>query len=35
MIGEPYEGFPAYKAGLKAGDIILKVDGKDVKEVNQ
>tara|TARA_B100000683_G_scaffold277846_1_gene339580 strand:+ start:34796 stop:36460 length:1665 start_codon:yes stop_codon:yes gene_type:complete len=31
VIGEPYEGFPAYKAGLKAGDIILKVDGKDVK----
>ena len=23
MITEPYEGFPADKAGLKAGDIIL------------
>lgn len=31
VIGEPFKGFPAYKAGLKAGDIILQVDGKDVK----
>lgn len=31
VVGEPYEGFPAHKAGLKAGDVILKVDGKDVK----
>ena len=31
VISEPYEGFPAYKAGLKAGDIILKVDGKSVE----
>lgn len=27
MITEPYEGFPADKAGLKAGDIIISVDG--------
>jgi len=27
MIAEPYEGFPAEKAGLRAGDKILKVDG--------
>lgn len=31
VIGEPYKGFPADKAGLKAGDVILQVDGKDVK----
>lgn len=31
VIGEPYKGFPAHKAGLKAGDVILQVDGKDVK----
>jgi len=27
MIDEPYEGFPAAKAGIRAGDKILKVDG--------
>ena len=31
VISEPYEGFPAQKAGLKAGDVILKVDGKSTK----
>lgn len=31
VISEPYQGFPAFKAGLKAGDVILQVDGKDVK----
>ncbi len=31
VVGEPYQGFPAHKAGLKAGDVILKVDGNSVK----
>lgn len=34
MISEPYEGFPAQIAGLKAGDLILEVDGKSVKGKN-
>lgn len=34
-ISEPYEGFPAQKSGLKAGDRILKIDGKDVKGKDQ
>lgn len=34
MIAEPYEGFPAQKAGLNAGDIILKVDDKSTKGKN-
>jgi carboxyl-terminal processing protease len=34
MITDPYEGFPADKAGLKAGDIIMEIDGKDLKELS-
>ena len=30
-ISEPYEGLPAQKNGLKAGDVILEVDGKSTK----
>jgi carboxyl-terminal processing protease len=30
-INEPYEGFPAQKAGLRAGDILLEVDGVSLK----
>ena len=30
-ISEPYEGYPAQKADLRAGDEILEVDGKSVK----
>ena len=30
IINEPYEGFPAQKAGLKAGDKILEIDGESV-----
>jgi len=31
VISEPYEGFPAHKAGLKAGDEILEVNGESAK----
>jgi carboxyl-terminal processing protease len=30
-ISEPYEGFPAQEAGLKAGDRILEINGLDAK----
>ncbi len=33
VISEPYEGFPAQKFGLKAGDIILEVEGKSTAEM--
>src|SRR5690554_4414494 len=32
IINEPYEGLPADKAGLKAGDAILEIDGEDMRE---
>lgn len=33
IIAQPYKGFPADKAGLRAGDIILEVDGISTKEI--
>lgn len=33
-ISEPYEGFPAHKAGLIAGDKILSINGIDTKGKN-
>lgn len=32
IVAQPYEGFPADKAGLKAGDRILEIDGKPTNE---
>ena len=34
MIAEPFEGTPAAKVGLKAGDILMEIDGKDVAGKN-
>lgn len=31
LISEPYDNFPAQKAGLKAGDKIIEIDGKPLK----
>ena len=31
VLSEPYEGMPAQKAGLKAGDILISIDSKPVK----
>jgi len=33
IVARPYKGFPADKAGLKAGDKILKIDGKPADEI--
>jgi len=30
MIAEPYENMPAANVGLKAGDILMEIDGKDL-----
>lgn len=30
-ISEPYENSPVLKAGIKAGDVILEIDGKSIK----
>lgn len=34
MVSEPYEGFPAQKAGLIAGDTIISIDGFSTKDKN-
>jgi carboxyl-terminal processing protease len=34
IIAEPYKGFPAYKAGLKAGDVMLEINGTKVLKKN-
>ena len=34
VIAEPYEGFPAQKGGLKAGDVLLEVGGKSTEKLS-
>ena len=34
MIAEPYENMPAAVVGLKAGDILMEIDGKDLAGKN-
>lgn len=34
IINEPYEGLPADKAGLKAGDAVLEIDGEDMRKAS-
>ena len=34
VIAEPYEGFPAQKSGLRAGDILLEVAGKSTEKLS-
>jgi carboxyl-terminal processing protease len=34
VIAEPYEGMPAQQVGLKAGDVMLEIDGQDLKGKN-
>lgn len=31
IIAEPYEGSPSAKVGLKVGDVLIDIDGKDLK----
>ena len=34
VLAQPYEGMPAHKAGLLAGDLIISIDGKEIKEMS-
>src|ERR1035437_10760131 len=33
-ISEPYEGMPAQRNGIRAGDIIMQIDGEDVTDLS-
>ncbi len=35
MIVEAYEGFPAYKAGLLPGDLIIEINGQDTRGLDE
>ncbi|HLH97268.1 MAG TPA: Do family serine endopeptidase [Xanthobacteraceae bacterium] len=35
LVAEPQSGSPAAKAGVKSGDVIVSVDGKDVKDARE
>jgi carboxyl-terminal processing protease len=34
VISEPYEGFPAEKSGIRAGDILMSIDGKSIENMD-
>ena len=34
VVSEPYEGMPAQRNGIRAGDIIIQVDGEDVQDLD-
>ena len=35
LVAEPQSGSPAAKAGVKAGDVIVSLDGKDIKDARE
>lgn len=35
VVSEPYEGYPAAKAGMRAGDVLIAIDGKSIEGKSQ